>query len=533
MTLTVISARLVIGSATLPCVISAPSVPGYEVTGVCGRGGFAVVYRAWQQAIGREVAVKIDNRALLTERDQRRFLREVTAAGRLSGHPNVIDAYDAGTLPDGRPYLVMELCPAGSLQDEISRDGPMAPARVRDIGTGLADALAAAHQAGVLHRDIKPANVLVNRYGQAGLSDFGLASLLDGTPGQSVTREALTPAYAPPEAFRACEPSAAADVYSLAATLYALLAGAPPHVTPGEQVPAPVMFMMRRDQPPDDIPGAPPQLMAVLRDGLAVNPADRPPSAAALRDALIACARAGAGHGVPPGREAVTAPSIQPRSGQTFPAVESRRRSGAAPRRRLSPRTVLGLVLGAAAIAAASIAGVLASQHSPGLPAAGSSGGTAATGRPAGQGARLVPGVYGVPVVARHCPAARVTGGEARCPVSPECWNGLVEISGNVTAEPLPCTGPHVFQTFAIGILPAEAQTWSVAVVQADPAVTRTCSQQVLLQTRRVAARRYPASAWRAEVMPPDETQFDSGARYYRCVAYLIGTEPASSLFGS
>jgi len=460
-------------------VISAPSVPGYHVTGVCGRGGFAVVYRAWQQAVGREVAVKIDNRALLTERDQRRFLREVTAAGRLSGHPNVIDVYDAGTLPDGRPYLVMELCPAGSLQDEINRDGPMTPARVRDLGTGLADALAAAHEAGVLHRDIKPANVLVNRYGQAGLSDFGLASLLDGTPGQSVTREALTPAYAPPEAFRACEPSAAADVYSLAATLYALLAGAPPHVTPGEQVPAPVMFMMRRDQPPEDIPGAPHQLMAVLRDGLAINPADRPPSAAALRDALIACTPDGAGYGMAPGREAVTALSIQPRSGHTYPAIQSRRRPSAASRR-LSPRTVLGLALAAAAIAAAAIAGVLASQHSPapGITSAGAGrSGAAVAGLPAGTGANHAPGVYGVPVVARHCPAARVTGGEARCPASPECWNGLVEISGNVTAEPLPCTGPHVFQTFAIGILPAEAQTWSVTVVQANPAVMRTCSQ--------------------------------------------------------
>ena len=85
----------------------------------------------------------------------------------------------------------MELCPGGSLQDELNRYGRLAPARVRDVGVALADALAAGHQAGVLHRDIKPANVLINRYGVVGLADFGLASLLDGPRGQSVTRRSI------------------------------------------------------------------------------------------------------------------------------------------------------------------------------------------------------------------------------------------------------------------------------------------------------------------------------------------------------
>ena len=143
-------------------MVTAPDIPGHRVGGVLGAGGFATVYRAWQLAVGREVAVKVDNRALLTERDRRRFFREVTAAGRLSGHPHVIDVYDAGTLDDGRPYLVMELCPAGSLNDALARDGPMSAGQVRDIGIKIADGLAAAHVAGVLHRDIKPANILLN-----------------------------------------------------------------------------------------------------------------------------------------------------------------------------------------------------------------------------------------------------------------------------------------------------------------------------------------------------------------------------------
>jgi serine/threonine protein kinase len=530
-------------SATLPRVPTAPEIPGYRVAGICGRGGFGIVYRAWQQAVGREVAVKVDNRVLLTERDQRRFLREVTAAGRLSGHPNVIDVYDAGALPDGRPYLVLELCPGGSLQDQLRRHGRLTPARVRDIGVALADALAAAHQAGVLHRDIKPANVLVNRYGLVGLSDFGLASLLDGRHGQSVTREALTPAYAPPEAFRGGEPSPAGDVYSLAATLYALLAGAPPHVTPGEDPLTPVMFMMRRDLPPGDIDGVPPQLMAVLRQGLAIDPAHRPASAAALRDALAACPAATdwtadaampsplfPGSGVPtspPGYGSAASSSTGPR--QPFPPERPGQARRTAKARR-PPWLIPGLILGTMAVAAA-VAAVLIFQpgRTAGNPASSNGAGMTASAADAGS----APSVYGVATVAVHCPAALVPGSNARCPASPECWNGLVEISGNVTAVPLPCDGKHVFQTFALGILPAEARTWDVATVQADPTVQRACSEPNMLRSRRPGARQYPQSSWDVEVMPPDETQFEDGARYYRCVAAPIGFTPSTSLFGS
>ena len=220
------------------------------------------------------------------DRDRRRFVREVTAAGRLSGHPHVIDLYDAGTLADGRPYLVMELCPAGSLNDALRRHGPMGAARVRDIGVRICDALAAAHAAGVLHRDIKPGNILVNRYGLVGLADFGLAAIMAAEGDQSAAREALTPAFAPPETFRGEEPTVAADIYSVAATLYALLAGRPPRFPADSRSPGIATIMALHDRPIADVPGVPPELMALLRRGLAADPAARPPSAASLRDAL-------------------------------------------------------------------------------------------------------------------------------------------------------------------------------------------------------------------------------------------------------
>jgi serine/threonine protein kinase len=275
-------------------VVTAPDIPGHRVGGVLGAGGFATVYRCWQVAVGREVAVKVDNRLLFTERDRRRFLREVTAAGRLSGHPHVIDVYDAGTLGDGRPYLVMELCPAGSLSDALRRNGPMPAGQVRDIGVRLADALAAAHASGVLHRDIKPANILVNRFGMVGLADFGLASIISAHGDQTASREALTPAYSSPETFRGEEPTVLADVYSLAATLYALLSGFPPHFTPGEKAPGFATIMRLHGEPVQDVPGAPPELMGLLRAAMSPDPAARPQSAATLRDAL-----ANPGAGIP------------------------------------------------------------------------------------------------------------------------------------------------------------------------------------------------------------------------------------------
>ena len=269
-------------------MIPAPDIPGHQVIGVLGSGGFATVYRTWQVAVSRETAVKVDSRALHSERDQRRFFREVAAAGRLSGHPHVIDVYDAGTLRDGRPYMVMELCPDGSLHDEVQRNGPMPPASVCQIGVGLADALAAAHELGILHRDLKPANILINRYGVVGIADFGLASIIAAGGLQSVTREALTPAFAPPESFQAQEPSPAADVYSMAATLYALMAGRPPHFPASGESPGVWALLARHGQRVEDVPGAPARMMDILQACLAADPAQRLPSAASLRDELAA-----------------------------------------------------------------------------------------------------------------------------------------------------------------------------------------------------------------------------------------------------
>lgn len=293
-------------------------IPGLTNLQPLGSGGFATVYRAHQVQLGRDVAVKIDNRVLADERDRRRFLREAHAAARLSGHPNVVGVHDANITPQGMPYIVMELCTGGSLHDVLDKNGPLPAEQVRHLGVQLADALAAAHAEGVLHRDIKPGNILVDRYGTAKLADFGLAALVDAAGDSTATRDALSPSYAPPEAFAMAAPTAAGDVYSLAATLYDLLAGKPPRPVPwpiesfdhlGEVLRSPV--------PP--VPGVPVEFHHTLVRALHPDVNARTPSAARLRDELR-----GAVPVAPPPPPPVAPPQIsQPQIRQADPSVRT------------------------------------------------------------------------------------------------------------------------------------------------------------------------------------------------------------------
>jgi hypothetical protein len=199
-------------------------------------------------------------------------------------------------------------------------------------------------------------------------------------------------------------------------------------------------------------------------------------------------------------------------------------------RRRRQPAVlVAAAVTGLALLGTAAVVGARLFPLGPGgaaPPAASSTSGPST-------GPAAAPAVFGIPTVTSGCPAASVPAADARCPQDPECWNGLVVISGSVTASTMPCTRPHVWETFAIAILPASVHTFSQNVVGRSPAVHAVCSMRVLLASRRGAARQVPRGAWRVEVMPPDEAAFDSGARAYRCVAHQAGVpDPSTSEFG-
>lgn len=255
-----------------------PSVPGYRLGEVIGRGSSATVYSAVQEAFGRTVALKVLHVDVSDRRVQRRFEREKAIGGRLSNHPNVATVLDAGFVDRRYPYLAMELFDHGSLSERLAARGPYPVADVLRIGVRIAGALHSAHLLGILHRDVKPQNILLSRFGEPALADFGIATILELE--QSMTA-ALTPVHAAPEILEGGEPSASSDVYALASSLYTLLSGAPPFAgPPGEGVLAQLLRITTSELPRLQRSDVPPELFDVLRAATTKDPAQRTPDAA-------------------------------------------------------------------------------------------------------------------------------------------------------------------------------------------------------------------------------------------------------------
>ena len=249
---------------------------------VIGSGGFSTVYSAWDDGFEREVAVKVLHS--LDEAGLRRFERERSIMGRLSAHPNVITPFQWGYTASGSPYLVMEYVSGGSLEALITRNGPLAWMQAIDIVLPICAALRHAHQHKVLHRDVKPDNILLAPEAPK-LTDFGIAAIREAT----ATQLAFTLAHSPPETFaggvdRRDERS---DLYSLASTLYTLIAGAPPYGV--EQQDSQAAYMVRiADLPLPDLTDelVPPALDEFLQRAMAKDSAVRPQTAAAFASAL-------------------------------------------------------------------------------------------------------------------------------------------------------------------------------------------------------------------------------------------------------
>ncbi|HET6408419.1 MAG TPA: protein kinase, partial [Chthoniobacteraceae bacterium] len=202
---------------------------GYRVLQLLGRGGMGAVYEAEHLESGRRVALKVLGQSIDSEETRKRFLREGRLAASVS-HPNSVYVYGTEEI-DGAPVIAMELAAGGTLRDLIKRRGPLPPREAVDIILQVIAGLETAHEAGVLHRDVKPANCFVTPDGSVKVGDFGLSvSTLARSDSQLTASGVMlgTPSYAPPEQLRADELDVRADIYSVGATLYALLTGRAP-----------------------------------------------------------------------------------------------------------------------------------------------------------------------------------------------------------------------------------------------------------------------------------------------------------------
>jgi serine/threonine-protein kinase PknK len=258
---------------------------GFEDPDEIGRGGFGVVYRCAQRALDRTVAVKVLTTDLEPD-NLERFVREQVAMGKLSGHPHIVNIFQVGTTASGRPYIVMQYHPHGSLESKVHDSGPIGWRDALHVGVKVAGALETAHRRGTLHRDVKPANILLTEYGEPQLTDFGIARISGGfeTADGVITG---SPAFTAPEVLRGDQPEVTSDVYSLASTLFCAGTG---HAVferrKGEQMLAQFLRITKHPMPNLRESGLPADVCTVIEQAMSRDPQARPATAAEFGEQL-------------------------------------------------------------------------------------------------------------------------------------------------------------------------------------------------------------------------------------------------------
>ena len=365
--------------------MSAPDHVGgrYRLLQQIGAGGMGVVWRGYDERLGRDVAVKrLPRAAGVDDEDAQlashRAMREARITARLH-HPHAVPVFDVVD-HEGQPCLVMEYFPSSSLAELTAGGRQLSVAEVTRIGGEVASALAAAHRVGIVHRDVKPGNVLVAPDGAAKISDFGISHAMGDVSLTSTGLVTGTPAYLAPEVARGDAATPASDVFSLGATLYAALEGRPPFGRSEN----PMAMLHRVASGVVDPPVRSGPLTPLLVRMLSARPEDRPGMAEVARILT---------HGEPLPAPAPAA-SPEPADAPAAPAdgtdlLESFRElepavPGAAPEveRRRGRRRGLLVALALAAVAAAVLAGLLARQDADpgGSPSAASSRSTPSSG---------------------------------------------------------------------------------------------------------------------------------------------------------
>lgn len=257
----------------------------YELESKLGAGGMALVYRAHDHELDRPVAIKVLAEHVSGDPDVReRFLREAKLAARLS-HPNVVNVFHQGE-EGGRPYIVMEYVEGSTLAEEVKRRGRLPYAEAVELVIQACAGLEHAHANDLIHRDIKPQNLLLRGDGTLKVADFGIARAAEGTQLTQAGTVLGTAAYVSPEQAAGAPVTHAADIYSLGAVLYELVAGRPPHTFETFQELAFKHQQGHIDNLRSSTPDVPRGLDEIVLRCLAREPAARPSSAAELAQQL-------------------------------------------------------------------------------------------------------------------------------------------------------------------------------------------------------------------------------------------------------
>ncbi len=339
------------------------------------------VFMAEHPGLGRKAAFKLLHKELATDPEVvSRFFNEARASNAVR-HSAIVDIYDYGNLPDGAPYIVMELLEGETLTERIRRGG-MTIGEAVEYGAQIASGLAATHAAAVVHRDLKPDNIFLASLREdparrsVKILDFGIAKLQKTFRGnEHMTRTGAlmgTPSYMSPEQCRGLrEVDHRSDIYSLGVILYELLTGTPPFVSPGvgEMI---NLHINAAPQPPRGLnPGISPELEAIVLRALEKSPDDRFPGMTNLHDALRAEAaalgsRTDRGNtlrgDIPVPHPSITGPMVV--RGTTLSASADMRKGTPVPPPMGSPRQMAGIVLGIVALAAVPLAVVLGRRDS-------------------------------------------------------------------------------------------------------------------------------------------------------------------------
>jgi hypothetical protein len=352
---------------------------------------------------------------------------------------------------------------------------------------------------GVLHRDVKPANILIDAYNNAGLADFGLAALIDPDTPLSETVEAITPAYAPPEVFAKKPLTEYADVYSLAATLYAVLSGRAPRWSETTETPSIPEIIKRQKSPIRRIHGVDKAFMDVLLNAMAESPEDRP-TAAQLRDQLTALNLST--KLAPRPLEVTQEPSSPPPAAEEpVPTRAAKPEPPPKPSRRWEHRGLATLAIAALVIAVTSVVAMV----------------NLATRTPAAEPTRTVtttapasPTITQAMVPAGFIDCSEQLGNETYCASQAECWaevQGLGDLPWLGNKQD--CNKTHVYQTFIAGRMTYELRRQSQ--LESDAQIRRICTTEIANSMLRSRDRRSDWEIWVLGPQQPDEY-------YFRCI---------------